>query len=49
MNRRIYLLALYIVAGVLMSAYGASAFLSNTAQHVAEISQRRAVQMVGAE
>jgi len=44
MNRRLFLLACYLVAGVLMSAYGASVFLAGTAQTVAKVAHRHATQ-----
>lgn len=44
MNRKLHLLALYLVAGVLMSAYGASVFLAGTAQVVASSMRHHASQ-----
>lgn len=41
MTRRMFVLSAYLVAGVLISAYGASIFLAGTAQTVARAMHSR--------
>lgn len=49
LNRRLVILACYIVAGVLMSAYGASRMLTGAAHEIARTTTARQAQIAGAE